>query len=104
MDPALGMHGACRPWLNKNDIEPHLINVESEYIQMDEIPGIRISRSENKKNPFDVYFCKTKFNAYKILMGLDKEALEMRMTARSRKDLEFVRNLKKTSKAASSGG
>jgi len=103
MDPALGMQGACIPWLNKHDIEPHLINVDSEYIQTDEIPGIRIFRSENKKDPFDVYFCKTKFNAYKILMGLDKEALEMRMTARSRKDLTFVRKLKKTSKAASSG-
>jgi Lon-like ATP-dependent protease len=103
MDPALGMQGACIPWLNKNDIEPHLINVESEYIQMDQIPGIRIFRSENKKNPFDVYFCKTKFNAYKILMGLEKEALEMRMTARSRKDLAFVRNLKKTTKASSGG-
>jgi len=103
MDPALGMQGACIPWLNKNDIEPHLINVESEYIQMDQIPGIRIFRSENKKDPFDVYFCKTKFNAYKILMGLDKEALEMRMTARSRKDLEFVQNLRKTRKASSGG-
>jgi Lon-like ATP-dependent protease len=103
MDPTLGMQGACIPWLNKNDIEPHLINVESEYIQMDQIPGIRIFRSENKKNPFDVYFCKTKFNAYKILMGLDKEALEMRMAARSRKDLAFVRNLKKTTKPSSGG-
>lgn len=103
MDPTLGMQGACIPWLNKNDIEPHLINVESEYIQLDQIPGIRIFRSENKKNPFDVYFCKTKFNAYKILMGLDKEAIETRMTARSRKDLAFVRNLKKTPKASSVG-
>ncbi len=49
MDPTLGMQGACIPWLNKHDIEPHLINVESEYIQMDQIPGIRIFRSENKK-------------------------------------------------------
>ena len=92
MDPALGMEGACIPWLNKRDIEPLLINSENEYIQNDDIPGIRIYRAEDKKEPFDIYFCKTKYNAYKILMGLSKEEVESRMAQRSKNDLEFMRN------------
>ena len=44
MDPSLGMEGACIPWLNKYDVEPLLINTDNEYIQKDEIPGIRIFR------------------------------------------------------------
>jgi Lon-like ATP-dependent protease len=92
MDPVLGMEGACIPWLNKRDIEPLLINSENEYIQKDDIPGIRIYRAEEKKNPFDIYFCKTKYNAYKILMGLQKEEVETRMAQRSKRDLEFMQN------------
>ena len=92
MDPELGMEGACIPWLNKRDIEPLLINAESEYIQNDDIPGIRIYRAENRKEPFDIFFCKTKYNAYKILMGLPKEEVESRMAQRSKNDLEFMRN------------
>ena len=92
MDPALGMEGACIPWLNKRDIEPLLINADSEYIQNEEIPGIRIYRAAEKKEPFDIYFCKTKYNAYKILMGLAKEQVESRMAQRSKNDLEFMRN------------
>ncbi|MGD8883531.1 MAG: ATP-binding protein [Desulfobacterales bacterium] len=92
MDPALGMEGACIPWLNKRDIEPLLINSENEYIQNDDIPGIRVYRAEEKKEPFDIYFCKTKYNAYKILMGLPKEEVESRMAQRSKSDLEFMRN------------
>jgi len=92
MDPALGMEGACIPWLNKRDIEPLLINTETEYIQKDEIPGIRIYRAAGKKEPFDIFFCKTKYNAYKILMGLQKEAVETLMVRRSRSDLEFMKN------------
>ncbi len=92
MDPVLGMEGACIPWLNKRDIEPLLINTESEYIQTDEIPGIRIFRAAGKKEPFDIFFCKTKYNAYKILMGLQKEAVETLMAQRSRSDLEFMKN------------
>jgi len=92
MDPVLGMEGACIPWLNKRDIEPLLINAESEYIQTDEIPGIRIFRAAGKKEPFDIFFCKTKYNAYKILMGLQKEAVETLMAQRSRSDLEFMKN------------
>lgn len=87
MDPGLGMEGACIPWQNKHDIEPLLINTEYEYLQKDEIPGIRIFRFENKKDPFDIYFCKTKYNAYKILMGLDKKRVEEKMTMRSSQDL-----------------
>jgi Lon-like ATP-dependent protease len=92
MDPVLGMEGACIPWLNKRDIEPLLINTESEYIQTDGIPGIRIFRATGKREPFDIFFCKTKYNAYKILMGLPKEAVEMLMVQRSRSDLEFMKN------------
>ena len=94
MDPVLEMEGACIPWQNKHDIEPLLINTEYEYIQKDEVPGIRIHRIQKKKNPFDIYFCKTKYNAYKILMGLDKEEVENRMTTRSQRDLEFIQRMK----------
>ena len=92
MDPDLGMGGACIPWLNKHDIEPLLINAEAEYIQEQDIPGIRIYRGEGKTDPFDIYFCKTKYNAYTILMGLNREGVEARMTERSRMDLAFLRN------------
>ena len=96
MDPVLGMEGACIPWQNKHDIEPLLINTEYEYIQNDEVPGIRIYRIQRKKDPFDIYFCKTKYNAYKILMGLDKGEVENRMTMRSKEDLEFTQRMKGT--------
>jgi len=94
MDPVLGMQGACIPWLNKYDVEPLLINTDNEYIQKDEIPGIRLFRENGKKRPFDIYFCKTKYNAYKILMGLGKEDVETRMAQRSKQDLAFMQNLK----------
>ena len=94
MDPVLGMGGACIPWLNKYDVEPLLINTENEYIQNDEIPGIRIFREDGRKNPFDIFFCKTKYNVYKILMGLDQEEVECRMAERSKQDLAFMQNLK----------
>ena len=93
MDPVLGMEGACIPWLNKYDIEPLLINTLNEFIRKDEIPGIRIFREDGQKNPFNIYFCKTKYNAYKILMGLDKEEVESRMAQRSQQDLAFMQNL-----------
>ena len=92
MDPDLGMEGACIPWQNKHDIEPLLINAEYEYVQKDEVPGIRIYRAQDKQGPFDIYFCKTKYNAYKILMGLDKAEVENRMAERSKKDLDLIRN------------
>jgi len=92
MDPVLGMEGACIPWLNKYDVEPLLINCRSEYIQQDNIPGIRIHRRTDGKNPFDIYFCKTKYNAYRILMGLGKKELERRMVERSRRDLQFMQH------------
>lgn len=97
MDPDLGMEGACIPWLNKRDIEPLLINAESEYVQTDDIPGIRIYRDEGKKEPFDIFFCKTKYNAYKILMGLDKTEVETLMIQRSKSDLESMRNINASS-------
>jgi Lon-like ATP-dependent protease len=92
MDPVLGMEGACIPWLNKRDIEPLLINAESEYIQKDDIPGIRIYRVEGKKEPFDIFFCKVKYNAYKILMGLGKLEVQSLMAQRSKNDLAFMHN------------
>jgi len=94
MYPALEMEGACIPWQNKHDIEPLLINTEYEYIRKDDVPGIRIYRTRKKKKPFDIYFCKTKYSAYKILMGLNKEEVENRMIRRSQRDLEFIRKMK----------
>ena len=93
MDPVLEMEGACIPWQNKHDIEPLLINTEYEYVQKDDVPGIRIHRVQKKKEPFDIYFCKTKYNAYKILMGLNKEEVENRMITRSKRDLEFIQSM-----------
>jgi len=94
MDPFLGMEGACIPWQNKHDVEPLLINTEFEYIQQEEIPGIRIYRKEQRQEPFGIYFCKTKYNAYKLVMGLDKDEVESRMAERSKRDLVFVQNMK----------
>jgi len=94
MDSELGMAGACIPWLNKHDIEPLLINTASRYIQRNDIPGIRIYRQPDRQDPFDIYFCKTKYHAYKILMDLEKHALEYRMVQRSRRDLEFMRKMR----------
>jgi Lon-like ATP-dependent protease len=93
MDPEFGMEGACIPWLNKHDIEPLLVNAEAEYIQHGEIPGIRIYRAANRKAPFDIYFCKTKYNVYQVLMGLEREEVEARMAERSRQDSQFLRNI-----------
>jgi Lon-like ATP-dependent protease len=93
MDPVLGMEGACIPWQNKHDVEPLLINTEFEYIQRDEIPGLRIYRIQGRKEPFDICFCKTKYNAYKIVMGLDRVEVENRMAERSKKDLDFMSTL-----------
>ncbi len=97
MDPDLGMEGACIPWPNKHDVEPLLINATYEYIQKDEVPGIRIYRIEGEKKPFDIYFCKTKYNAYKILMNLDKNEVENRMAERSKKDLAFIQSMRSPS-------
>jgi Lon-like ATP-dependent protease len=94
MDTDLTMEGACIPWQNKYDIEPLLVNMETEYIQLDDVPGIRIYRSEGKKDPFDTYFCKTKYNAYRIMMGLNRDEVEERMAERSRKDLEFTKQVR----------
>lgn len=79
---------------NKYDIEPLLVNMEFEYIQKDDVPGIRIFRTEGKGDPFDIYLCKTKYNAYRILMGLSMEEVEDRMTERSKKDFENMQRMK----------
>jgi hypothetical protein len=94
LDTNLGMAGACIPWQNKRGIEPLLINTRSEHIQLDEIPGIRLYRNDDRGDPFDIYFCKTKYNAYKILMGLEKDEVERRMAERSKKDLMALKSIK----------
>jgi len=100
MDTDLTMEGACIPWQNKYDIEPLLVNMEYEYIQHDEVPGIRIYRTAGKQDPFDIYFCKTKYNAYRILMGLSREEVDNRMMERSKEDLAFMKQMaKQTDKA-----
>lgn len=96
MDPELNMKGACIPWQNKTDVEPLLINMESEYISNDNIPGVRIFREPNRQSPFDIHFIKTKYNAYKILMGIDRNEFEEKMIDRSLKDFEFMQSMKKT--------
>ena len=58
-----------------------------------DIPGIRIFRSQGRKDPFDIYFCKTKYNAYEILMGLHRQDVEDCMAQRTRNDLAFLRDL-----------
>lgn len=94
MDLDLDMLGACVPWQNREDIEPLLVNVECEIIMNGEIPGIRIFRTEGGKHPFDIYFIKTKYHAYKVLMGIEKNEFEERMTERSRMDFEFMKSMK----------
>ncbi|MBU1172591.1 MAG: ATP-binding protein [Proteobacteria bacterium] len=94
MDPDLNMLGACIPWQNKDDIEPLLVNVESEFILNGDIPGIRIFRGDNSQNPFDIYFIKTKYNAYRILMGIDRNEFEEKMARRSRMDFDFMKSMK----------
>lgn len=94
MDLDLDMDGACVPWQNRRDIEPLLINTHYGSIRKDEIPGIVIYRGAEKTEPFYIYFCKTKYNVYKILMGLDRPEIEDRMTDRSRKDLAFIQKVK----------
>jgi Lon-like ATP-dependent protease len=91
MDAGLGMEGACIPWQNKHDVQPLLINTDSEFILWDGIPGIRIFRGPDRNDPFDIYFCKTKYSVYTILMGLDREAVEQRMAERCRKDHDLIR-------------
>ncbi len=89
MDPLLGMAGACIPWQNKHDVEPLLINAPVEYVQIDNIPGIRIFREEAREMPFDIFFCKTKWHIYRIMMGLDQENVETRMAERCRSDYDL---------------
>jgi Lon-like ATP-dependent protease len=101
MDCDLGMEGACIPWLNKHDVEPLLINADAEYVQRGTVPGIRIFRGPNRTEPFDLFFCKTKYHVYTILMGLEPEAVEARMAERSRGDLNFLRRVNGAASGAS---
>jgi Lon-like ATP-dependent protease len=91
MDPALGMEGACIPWPNKLDVEPLLVNAETEFVRIQEVPGVRIFREDGGQMPFDVYFCKTKYNVYRVVMGLGRQAVEDRMAERCRADAQALR-------------
>lgn len=91
MDPALGMEGACIPWPNKLDVEPLLVNAETEFVRIQEVPGVRIFRENGGQMPFDVYFCKTKYNVYRVVMGLGRQAVEDRMAERCRADAQALR-------------
>ena len=90
MDPYLGMSGACVPWQNKHDIEPLLINNHTEYLRQGVVPGIRIYRTGPDQAPFDVYFCKTKWHVYHIMMRVDRDQVERRMADRCRHDVAVV--------------
>ena len=90
MDIDLAMEGACIPWQNRYDVEPLVVNVESEYVQKGEVPGVRIYRAPDRTMPFDIFFCKSKYNACEIMMDLGKEAIEHKMAKRSLQDFEFV--------------
>jgi Lon-like ATP-dependent protease len=103
MDPELGMEGACIPWLNKHDVEPLLVNAVNEFIALDGIPGIRIYRTRERQEPFDIYFCKTKYHAYRIVMGLRREEVEARMVKRSLDDWEFMQDFSSKAKSLSRG-
>lgn len=91
MDPYLGMSGACVPWQNKHDIEPLMINKNCEYLLQTGIPGIRIYRNGVDQDPFDVFFCKTKWHVYQIMMTIDRDQVERRMADRCRRDSDVVR-------------
>jgi len=69
MDPVLEMEGACIPWQNKYDIEPLLINTEYEYIQKDDVPGIRIHRITKEKNPLRYIFLQDKIQCVQDING-----------------------------------
>ena len=94
MDLDLSMNGACVPWQNREDIEPLLVNMECEQVMHGDIPGVRIFRSENRQAPFDIYFIKTKYHAYRILMNIDRDEFEEKMAERSRMDLDFMKSVK----------
>jgi len=100
MDPALGMEGACIPWPNKLDVEPLLVNAETEFILREEVPGVRIFREEEQRGPFDIYFCKTKYNVCKVVMGLGREEIEARMADRCRRDAEALEGARRPAGAA----
>ena len=95
MDVDLNMKGACIPWQNRHDIEPLLVNCETEVIMKNDVPGIRIFRTDGQKQPFDVFFIKTKFNAYDIMMGLSREEVERKMAERSMADMGDTRHPRK---------
>lgn len=90
MDTDLGMDGACIPWQNRYDVEPLIVNIDAEYIQKGEVPGIRIYRAPDRTLPFHIFFCKSKYNACEIMMDLNKEAIEQKMAERSLQDFELV--------------
>jgi Lon-like ATP-dependent protease len=95
MHPDLDMAGACVPWQNRHDIEPLIVNTSCEAIFQHGIPGLRIFREPGRALPFDIYFLKTRYHAYQILMGIDEREIEAMMIERSRKDLEMIQRMKR---------
>ena len=98
MHPDLDMAGACIPWQNRRDIEPLLVNISCEAVSKHGIPGIRIFRGSERSLPFDIFFLKTRYHAYHILMGIDEREIEAMMVERSRNDLEMIQRMKRHEK------
>jgi len=78
-DPEIAMAGACIPWQNRRDVEPLLVNNRFEYHETDGIPAVRIHREEAPDLPFDVYFVRTRYEAYRIMLGLGRDEVLARL-------------------------
>lgn len=87
MDTGINMKGACIPWQNRADAEPLFLNKDIAYIERNGIPGVRIYRAPKRQMPFDIFFIKTKYHAYEILMGIDETTVKERMARRIQNDL-----------------
>ena len=96
MDPELNMIGVCVPWQNRKDIEPLLINTGAEIIAKDGVPGIRIYRSGGTSRSFDIYFCKKREDAYKVMLGMDMDSIGKKMYLRTFSDFKKLQDTPKT--------
>ena len=81
LDREVDMDGACIPWQNRKDVEPLLLNAEYEEVEEGGIPGVRIFRESERQNSFDVYFVKTRYDAYRIMLGLTEEEIFEKLKA-----------------------
>ena len=87
-DPDIEMEGACIPWQNRRDVEPLLLNAKFEYVDTGGIPGVRIFRQADREKPFDVFFIKTRYDAYRIMLGLGETEILQRLKAASKRTEE----------------